>query len=245
MYIPFYISLIFQVACAIHALKNGKPQWLWIIILFPVIGCLVYLGMEVLPYLRPMTDSVAANATNLVPAFTINKLKAELEVCDTVKNRLTLAAAYAGAKQYDQALEVLGPCRKGPYGTDAVVMGQFAECHFQKGEYQSSKECLLAISGSSKKFENQKLHLLYAKVLEKLGDKEAALKEYEALMQYFVGEEARCQYALLLKEDGRTQEARNIFEAIVKKRRISPPFYRSEQRTWFNIAQNELNAGVR
>ena len=109
--------------------------------------------------------------------------------------------------------------------------------------YRKTKEILLTMKGAPQKFENQGARLLYAVSLQKLGEKNEALKEYETFLPAYVGEEARCRYALFLKELGRGEDAKKIFELIVKKCKISPPFYRKENKTWFETAQNELKNG--
>ena len=81
---------------------------------------------------------------------------------------------------------------------------------------------------------------MLARTYEELNDRENALTEYNNLLRLHSGEEARYRYALLLKILGRTQEARDLFKAIVAETRIQPKFYRRAQKKWVELAQKEI-----
>jgi len=82
--------------------------------------------------------------------------------------------------------------------------------------------------------------LLLARVYEELGETDKALEEYAALERTFAGEEARCRYALLLKKTGNRDEARRIFNEIVKSVRLSPKFHQQAQKKWVGISKRNL-----
>ncbi|HEW98725.1 MAG: hypothetical protein DRR16_06130 [Candidatus Parabeggiatoa sp. nov. 3] len=47
------LSLLIQIAFAIHVVKTGRDRmWLWIILIFSVLGCVVYFFAEILPELQ-------------------------------------------------------------------------------------------------------------------------------------------------------------------------------------------------
>lgn len=214
---------------------------MWVILFFPYIGCAIYFFLEVLPDLKPTADRVAEGTTDiLAPNHKINKLKEELELTDTLGNRIALGEAYIGRKQYDEAIAVMEPYRSKPHGDDPELVETLALAYFSKKDFEKTRETLKDAKNSLGKFENQRVHLLYTISLQRLGDTDNALKEYENLMGYALGEEARCRYALLLKEIGRTEEANKIFKDIVQKCKISPPFYRKEHATWMQAAQTAL-----
>ena len=52
---PAVAALVFglQLLCLAHVMKTGRPcQWLFIILALPLVGCLAYLCLEILPDLR-------------------------------------------------------------------------------------------------------------------------------------------------------------------------------------------------
>jgi hypothetical protein len=81
-----------------------------------------------------------------------------------------------------------------------------------------------------------------ARTLEHMSDLEGARREYEAIVRESVGEEVRCRYALLLKKLGRHDDARVIFEGILRNAKISPRYYRKMQRPWIQIATRETQS---
>lgn len=241
MYIPISLSLIVQVLCAVHAYKTGRYFWIWIILFFSLIGCAVYFFVEVFPELQPAANRAASGATDaIVPQHKINKLKEQLEISDTLENRITLGQAYIDRKQFDEAIGVMEPYRSKPQGDDPELVEKLALAYFSKKDYAQTREILKNAKNSLDKFENQRVHLLYTISLQRLGETDAALAEYENLMTYALGEEARCRYALLLQEQGREEEAQKIFKDIIQKCKISPPFYRREHKTWLEAAQKAL-----
>jgi hypothetical protein len=49
-YVIGIVSLILQVALAVHVVRTGRSMmWLFIILFFPVVGSLIYLFAEVIP----------------------------------------------------------------------------------------------------------------------------------------------------------------------------------------------------
>jgi hypothetical protein len=83
-------------------------------------------------------------------------------------------------------------------------------------------------------------HLLYARALELQGKDVEALEEYKKLVRYYAGEEARARYGLLLKKLGRTEEARSMFEEILRLLEGAPSRYRRAQKQWGEIARQNL-----
>jgi hypothetical protein len=245
MVLPIYFSIFLQIICAVHAIKTMRYQWLWIILIFSFVGCAIYFIVEVLPDLRTVSDHVALGAKSIVvPDHKIKKMLMELEETDTVKNRLELAHAYMERKQFKEAIQVLDVCRTGTHKDDPEVLGQIAYANFSVGDYVKTKEALLAMPKAPQKFDNQECHLLYTMTLQKLGEKNEALADYERLIPSYIGEQARCRYALFLKESGKGEEARKIFEQIVKKCNLSPAFYRRDNKIWFETSKNELKTGT-
>ncbi|MGE0269429.1 MAG: hypothetical protein AB7S78_13345 [Candidatus Omnitrophota bacterium] len=244
---PYYfgvsLTVVLQIFCGIHAYKNGRYSWLWIILFFPFVGCMIYLLVEVLPDLRSTGDQVAVQAKRtLMPEGVIKELKEKVDFCDTYDNRLALADEYIRCKQFGNAIDLLSKYSEtGMHADDELLLGKLAYAHFMKEDYRRAKEILVKIRQIHGKFENQDLHLLLAVSLEKLNEKDACFLELEALNQYYTGEEARCRYAQILKNRGETARAKELFEKIIKKVDVSPAFYKREQLKWYEIAKKSIS----
>ena len=73
-----------------------------------------------------------------------------------------------------------------------------------------------------------------------MGNIEEAEHEYKPLGGYYPGPEAKCRYALMLKEVGRVLEAKEIFQEIVTMAKHSPRHYKKLHKSWITIATQEI-----
>ena len=78
----FLYGIVFQVLCAVHCVKTGRQNyWLWIILMFSLVGCLVYFIVEMLPGPHPLEELEAAKALGLNPVLATLLLLAPAAVC--------------------------------------------------------------------------------------------------------------------------------------------------------------------
>ncbi len=238
------LSLIIQIFFAVHAVKTGRDRyWLFIIIFFPGIGSLVYFFAEFLPEMRAGAVFRQAGSTlgKLVdPGRELRQMQEELELNDSVKNRLALAKAYVDAGMFDEAIAMYESCMQGIHTDDPPAMEGLCCAYFFKGDYAGAKEKLLTLREMRGERTGDEFDLLLARTYEYMGETQAALEEYAYLEKVFTGEEARCRYALLLKKEGRNEEARELFEKIIRNVKLSPGFHQKNQKQWVNIAKKEI-----
>ena len=90
-------------------------------------------------------------------------------------------------------------------------------------------------------FKNVDAHLLYAKNLVELGETDLALTELEVLNETYLGPEASYRYAMLLKSQGNTEKADQIFDEILKKAKLADRHYRARYKHWINLTRDELS----
>lgn len=64
------------------------------------------------------------------------------------------------------------------------------------------------------------------------------MEEYTALSQYYNGAEAKCRYGLLLKCQGKTAEAVQVFEELIRASKHSNRL----NKEWIDIAQREAHS---
>jgi hypothetical protein len=236
--------VILQVICAVHALRTGRAYWwLWIILLLPGIGCLVYFFSEMLPDLQrsPTVRRVGSDLVTIVDSGrSLRKLEEEVEIADTVTNRRALARGYLRAGRHDEAIGLYRSCLKGVFEDDVALSLELAYALFLSGAYEEAKQRLQALGEANLGIRAGERDLLYARVLEESGDVDAALEQYAGIVRQSSGEETRCRYALLLEKAGRTEEARQAFTEIVKRANRSPRYYRRAQKPWIDVAKQHL-----
>jgi hypothetical protein len=245
-YVLGLLSLAVTIVAAVHAVKTGRAYyWLWIILIFPGIGGLVYFLVEMLPGMgRSSTmQRVGSELVTIVdPRRDLRRLEEEVEIADTVKNRQMLARGYLRAGRYGEAIELYKRCLSGAFKDDAGLTLELAYAYFQNGSYELAKTKLDELGEASLSIRDRERSLLYARTLEQLGDVEGALQEYETVVKQASGEEARCRYAMLLDRSGQPEKARLVFHEIVARARRSPRYYRRQQKQWIDIARQNLGS---
>ncbi len=140
--VPYIVQLFF----IIHIIRNHKPYyWLFLVLFLPYIGGLAYFFIEILPSLvssrtgRKIGQNIAKTVN---PMGNIKKLKEQIEIQDTVSNRMQLAAAYADAGMYAEAAEWYSRCLTGPYKDDRSILFPLADAWFHLGKIEEARAVL-------------------------------------------------------------------------------------------------------
>lgn len=237
------LSLAVQVFFAVHAVRNGKPWWLLILFFFPFVGSLVYLFVEYLPSRRSGGVEVAARgiARRLNPGAEIRRLEDQVAHNSSVDNRMELARALRAAGGNGEAVTQLRACLSGVHGADPKVLYALAEALHANGELAEARATFDLLRQHKNPAREQLL--LSARIHEDAGELDEAAREYAPLARHAAGEEARARYGLLLRRLGRHDEARAIFEEVLRHARMSPGFYRRENREWIAVAKREMKSG--
>jgi len=238
-------SLTFVVVCAVHAVKTGRAYyWLWIILFFSIPGCLIYFFVEMLPDLRrnPAAKRMGSDLITVVaPGRNLRKLQEQLEITDTVSNRQALARYHLQAGQFDEAIDLYQTCLHGVFKDDPGLTLELSYALFHKGNFEEAKGLLGRLIEAELGTLAPERDLLYARTLEQLGDIDASLVAFEAILRKSTGEETHCRYAMLLEKAGRTDEAREVYIEIVKGARRSPAYYRRAQKQWITTARQAID----
>jgi hypothetical protein len=239
------LSLLIQVIFVIHVIKTKRDNsWIWIIMVFPGIGCLVYFLLEMLPDLRHSRTgkkTVAKLVRTIDPHHDLKKRIQALEISDNIENRTQLAKECVAEGLYEQAIDLYSGSLKGFYQDDPYIMLELAIALFHHGDYAKTKATLVRLIEANPDFKSSEGHLLFARTLEALQENEAALHEYEILASYYSGYEAKCRYALLLKKLGYTEKALLLFNEIIAQSKLIPKQYRKAQKEWIEIASQQLS----
>ncbi len=238
------MSIALQVACAVHAVRTGRPlYWIFILLIGSYIAVAVYVLAEVLPDMRNSRSArlLARNVQDRIdPGRGKREASRRLDIADTLDNRRRLAEQSLLDGDYAHAAELYGASLKGLYATDPDLMLGLAKAQFGLNEPAQARATLDALIAANPGFRSSEGHLLYARATEAAGDIPAALHEYEAVVQGHPGEEARARYALLLKREGDAAGAERLFREILKRADALPRYYRKEQREWIELAKREL-----
>lgn len=241
-----FLILMVEIACAVHVMRTGRnPIWAYLVVFVPIVGMAAYVIVEILPDLgRSRTARRAAGgmARAINPGKALREARRRAQITPTAENKAALAEACLAAGQPAEAVALYREALTGIHATDPGMMRGLAEALFLLGQPAKAQATLDRLRDANPDYNSPDGHLLYARSLEAQGRLADALAEYEALVAYYPGQEARCRYALLLRQNGRTAEARRLFEEVYQRIKYGPRYQRRMQREWYSLAKRELAA---
>ena len=236
------LVLLIQFCFAYHVLRTGRPYWwMFIIMAFPVFGCLIYFLVEVMPGSRSERNlkkfgNDIAKAIN--PDRDMKRHAEELAICGSVENKLKLAGECVERGMFDEAIQLYESAREGQYLHAPDLLHGLARARFFNGEHAAARQLLTELKEHAPRYYAQEVALMAARAAARAGDRGTALREIEGLLDTFVGLEARYRYAELLYEDGQPSRAQAELERVVdhaRRFRVS-----AEERAWERLARQGL-----
>lgn len=243
MHIAGILIFVIQLMFAVHVVRTGRDTfWIYIIIFVPLLGCAIYFFSQVLPSLQHSRGAQKVKAgfiRSIDPQRELRNCKEQVEISDTLENRLALAQACLNSGHASEAIEIYTSILR-IEENDSGIMQQLAFAYFEEQQYQLAKETLDKLIATNPDYKSSDGHLLYARCLQELGEHQAALQEYQVLAESYPGEEARYRYGLLLQECGQRHEAAKVFDTILLRTRRSPKYYRKKEKHWIQLARQQL-----
>lgn len=237
--------ILIAVACAVHALKTGRQiYWLFILFMFPGLGSVVYVIVEVLPGLTDSRQARAAGAAArkaMDPGRELREARQQLDVARTPANLRRVGDAYLDMDRPGDALPLLQEAATGILSDDEGLLTAKARAEYGCALYSDAIATLEALKDAHPRTSMPQAHLLYARALEGAGHDEEALEQYENVAGYYPGAEARARWAILLEKLGRREEAAERWNEILSAARIAPKFARKAQAEWINMAQSRVS----
>ena len=238
------VTYLVQIACAIHALRRGASYpVIFLIVAFPAIGCVVYVVAVILPELsqsKAARDAREKVSDTIAPDRRLKKYAANLEIADSVENKLNLADELRRKGRQDEAIPLLISCLEGPFADNPDVLRRLADAYFETGAFDDCVGCLEHMIEANPDYRSQEAHLLYARALAATGATPRAVEAYRELCAYYSGPEAKCRFAELLVGLGRLDEARALLEEVLLGAKHAPPHLRKRYRDWISLAERQL-----
>ena len=216
-------SILVQIACAVHCVRNrGNSLWLMVIIFLSIPGCAAYAVFEILPGMagrREVRAAREAATRKLDPERDLRAARDAVETADTAANRSRLGDALADRGEWREAAV---HCREGVAktpGEDRPGRVRLARACLEAGDAAEAKALIEALPPSASPSENDRTALLLARSLESLGETERAIALYGEVGERMPGAEAQCRQAALLIAGGRTAEAVPLLEEAERRAR--------------------------
>ena len=237
-------SLILSIILCVHVVRTNQPMyWLWIILVIPWLGAIIYLIAVVLPGLvgGPAARGVSRIARDtLDPNREYRTAKAACDDVPTVQNQMRLAKAAASLGRHAEAEALFGQAAQGIHALDPILLLGRATALIELGRADEALPLLQATDPQSR---TPAADLALGRAYEALGRIGEAESAYQLAAGRLPGLEGLGRYAAFLARHGRADEAR---EAVVEMdRRIAGanPQFRNEGRAWRDLAARALAAG--
>lgn len=245
MPILYIASLLVQVLFAYHAYRTGRDRyWIYIILIFPAMGSLIYFLFEILPELWRGTSgqTVQKKIRRLLdPDKDYRAAQYAVGIAPTVANCVKLAQVLMARKDYDGAIAALQPALADHFADDPMLLEGLAYACFYKRDYVRALDYVEQIYNHKEWPPKDYIKLLRARLYQETGKIEVAENALVELVKSFPGEEARIALAQLYQAQQRHNEARTIYQDIVTRTRHAPPHYQKAQRAWIGQAKDALD----
>ncbi|MFL5763183.1 MAG: PLDc N-terminal domain-containing protein [Bacteroidia bacterium] len=236
---PYYLIIALQAICVVHCLRKGNQgKWIWIIVILPVIGCLIYLFSEVIT--KRDLNSVQSNISTIInPVGRIKDLEKKLEFSPTFDNKVALADACLAGGQTERAIDLYESCLTGIFDDNEYVVNKLITAYYELGRYEDVIRITAKIYRSSE-FKKSHGHILYALSLENTGKIEQAETELKTMRGKFSNFEGRVNYGRFLVRRNRNEEAKAIFSEILEEASYMKTNESRGSREWFRQAREDL-----
>lgn len=240
---PIALSVIVQVALIVHVIKTGRPYYWVLIIMFPGIGVLAYVVVELLP---DLLDSFRGRRAlrrvkkTLDPTGDLRQREREHRLSGSVDATRRLAGELIENGQYQEAIVHYEKALTGLYEHDPDLLLGLATAQFANLQHVEARNTLDRLIEHNPDFRSPDGHLIYARATEACGDIDKALEEYEAVSAYYAGAEAQLRYGKLLEQTGDREKALEQYRDIVDAADLAPRHYRKAQRQWIKEAREGI-----
>lgn len=224
----FGIGGILVIAALIHfVMKRPEFYWLWIILFLGPVGALIYLAVEALPELSD------PGAFRFVRRGS-RKRELEAAVMDnpSAGNYEELGQIYLDEEKWAKAKDAYDHAISSR--TDSVdPFYRRAVAEYELGDFHAAMPDLERTVNEDARYDFQRAAGLLAYAYWKTGQPERAAQMFEAVTRTSTLTETQYHYAEMLIAMGKKDEARQILDGILAKRRTMPGFQRRRERPWF------------
>jgi len=197
-----------QVFCIYHAYKNGQDRkWYFIILLFPLIGSLIYLYDQF--YSKEKLTNITEEIKGMVNEdYRVEKLLKEAKYADTIANKTKLAEEFFRRNKFGEAAALFESCLVGFNADNVSIISKLMKSEYQLKHYEKVVSLADRIKADPK-FQKSDERIVYAWSLHRLGKSESAAEHFQAFDVQFSHYPHRMEYASFLQETNQ-QEALTI-----------------------------------
>ena len=212
------LSSVIALFFVFHAIRTQQGRyWIFILFLVPILGSLIYFAVIFFPKLRstPVGYQIGTKLRKTQdPERELLEAQKKYEASQTIKTQINLGKALVDNNRADEALTYYQQALTGNYATSPDILLQYAYALFMDHQYTKAKETLNFLSEKNPDYNSDESHLLYARVLVSLNEREQAKKELENLISYIPSLEAISFYLQTLIGWNQIDKANNVLQII-------------------------------
>lgn len=224
-------GIVLQAIALLHFVRR-RPDgfWLWIIILGGGLGSLVYILVEIVPDAR-----LLHGAYQVFPRRKrIKQLEAQIFDNPSVGNYEELGDLLLDDGKHARARECFDKVIARSDALDPLY--RRALCALALEDYAAAAADLEAVTAREPKYDYHRAAGLHAHALGRLGRTAEADGLFAEVTRTSTLSETEYNYAAFLADTGRSAEAREWVERVLRKKATMPDYIRRRERPWFRRA---------
>lgn len=227
----FPYGFLLQALALLHfARRRPETYWLFIILMGGALGAFIYILVEVIP-----DAGLLRGAFQVFPRRKrIKELEAAVLDNPSVGNYEELGDLYLDDKQYARARESFDRVIARVDTVDPFYRRALAALALN--DFTAAAADLEQVIKRDPKYDYQRALGLWAHALARVGEREKAAALFRDVTETSTLSETQYNFACLLMDEGRTAEARDLVERILRKKATMPNYIRRRERPWFRKA---------
>lgn len=232
----FGLHIIVAILCAVHVLRTDQERWwLFVLFFFPLLGSIIYALAVFLPDMsrsRGGRRVVRGLRDTLNPGRELREAVAEFEHSATIANRIRVADTLHGAGRHADAVAAYREALHGVHSDDPHIQVKLARALLDNGDAAAARELLETLISSRPDFKSPDGHLIFARAMAASGERDKAKQEFDALIGYYAGIEARVRYVEVLENWGEQKAAAKLVDESLQHIKHMPAGSRRLNAEW-------------
>jgi hypothetical protein len=242
----FGLWLLISIALCVHVVRTGQEiYWIFIIVMLPGLGALIYLLAVLLPQVAggPRAQRFGAVArARIDPHRDYREAASALRQTPTVHNQMRLAKAAADLGRNAEAERLYAQAAQGIHADDPVLLLGRAHALLELGRPGEALASLERLGEDADNGRTPQAALALARAYEGLGREAEAETAYRWAVERLPGLEGMGRLAAFLARTSRSAEAREILTEMDRHIAVAAPQFRREYRDWRDLAARAVTA---
>ncbi|OXE35886.1 MAG: hypothetical protein CGW95_11085 [Phenylobacterium zucineum] len=238
-------SVIFSIILCVHVVRtNQQMYWLWIILMIPWVGGVIYVIAVVIPELAGgrLARKLGETARDtLDPHREHREARTAFAETPTVRNQSRLAAAEARLGRFAEAERLYAGAAQGVHADDPVLLLGRANALLELNRMDEALHLLQKLS-QDPEGRTPAAALALGRAYEALGQVAEAETAYDRAVGRLPGLEALGRQAAFFARTGRTAQARDLLAEMDLRLAKTNPQFRKEGRRWRDLAAAAINS---